>query len=322
MQRKYTRIDRQCNNLFQHLLPNYVRSANDKDYKHARIRRKDNALSCDHICPNPLNSTNIITLDFDKPFYAHDNSRIIPPPNLVVYNKHDDKSHAHWFLESSVHANENSSAKAKAFLNDVTNGLTRQLGADPCYNHSFTKNPLVDIYRTHAIHTRLWSLDHLADYIKVSKAKVITPANAVAQGRNCYIFETVRKWSYTAIRTYMNLSFDAFYKAVEFECKLLNKGFAYKLYPAELKDITKSIARWVWDRRFELTNFSKQVARANKLALKRKKIMQAKQERAIELKGMGLTISDIAREMETTRKSVYEWLDKSVIISSLEPVSG
>lgn len=298
-------VSTQVNSLFEKMLPGGINCVNDKQYHLAEVLPKRKALKCDYINANPINSVNIITLDIDRDTDPFDLS---PSPNLVVYNKSNCRAHAHYFLETPVHANENSSKAAKAFYNAVHGGLIKHLGADPAYNHTFTKNPFSNKFRPYALHTRPWSLEHLTEYVKPVNKTIIKPNEAVALGRNCHIFDTAREWAYIAIREYKNQSFEHFHNAMLFKCNELNMSIFVPLGTAETAHIAKSIAKWVWANRLELTSFSKQRARAKKLGVIRRDTMASKQSEALNLLSQGLTVPQIAMKLSVHERTIWRYM--------------
>ena len=290
--------------MFQKLLPPKIKCANEGEYKFAHFRKKERALQFEMIIPNHCNTMGILTLDMDIPI---DHYNISPQPNIITYNKGNPRSHLMYFLETPVHANPNSSSKARKYCQSVYNGLIASLGADPSYNQQFTKNPLHEAYRAFPMHDRPWSLEHLCEYVEPLNEK--PKADVVGFGRNCDIFDTTRQWAYKAIRDYKSSTYDNFYAFVLNHCHGLNKPLYAPLSNPEIKDIAKSIAGWVWERRYQLTSFTKQEAGRRKSMDIRHLKSETNRHHAIEMLSKGFLIPDIADTLGVTRMTVYRWIN-------------
>jgi hypothetical protein len=114
-----------------------IRCSNEKGY--SVIRNKSLALQKPYIQANPLNSFEWIIIDID-----HQNTyfKDIPvAPNIIVYNKHNNKAH-YYFKIKAVHNNLESSFKAVEYYNAVKYGLNILLDGDIAFNQQLSKNPL------------------------------------------------------------------------------------------------------------------------------------------------------------------------------------
>lgn len=298
--------DHKVNTLFQKIIPEKTKCVKNREFARAQVLPKQEALKHDYLIVNPSNSVEVIIIDIDKENYPYD---IYPSPNFVVSNKTDSKAHAYYFLETPIHANHNSSKKAQGYYNATHRALIKQVGGDPLYNHTFSKNPLSAKFRTTIIHDKPYSLDHICEYVNPINKTIIKPHEAVALGRNCFVFEEVSKWSYHVFRSYHDKGYDAFHRLILKQCETLNWTLTLPLCPNEIKGIAKSISAWVW-KEFSMEKFSNiQSNRAKRLGVVRRDNMAIKQAEALRLLGQGLTISEIARTMNVTRATVYSWLD-------------
>ena len=245
-----------------------------------------------------------MVVDIDHDVYPDD---IEPRPNIVVSNKENAKAHAIYMIKPSVHLNEHSSRKPIIFAENVLAGLTEQLEGDPNFSHLICKNPLNDSFRVITPRVDLYDLTELADWIP-NKSKLKKERSDLAYGRNCQVFDWCREWAYIAIREYIQNGYDKFHLAVLTKCVELNTRVYLPMTLKEIKTIAKSISVWVWNNRFKLTDYSKQRARANKLAAKRKIILIDNQTKAHEMLEMGYKTYEIADTLGVEQRTVQRWL--------------
>lgn len=304
MQVNYSYNCLKVNSLFENNLPKYPYATNNFNnglYRHKREKAKD----FKYIQFNPSNSLGTLVIDIDRDTYPEDLS---PSPNIAIYNKDNSKSHAIYFLDPSVHLNELSSRKPVAYAESVLIGLTHRLQGDKNYSHLICKNPLNDSYRTYGLREQTYGLDELSEYIP-DKILKVAPKNNQFYGRNCYVFDQSRHWAYIAIREYKNKTYKDFYNAVLSRCFELNIAIQLPMTINEIKNIAKSISKWVWDRRQTITDFSKQRARANKLAAKRKLQLEENRKIALEMFGKGFKMNQIAETLGVTMATIWNYLN-------------
>lgn len=93
----------------------------------------------------------------------------------------------------------------------------------------------------------------------------------VGAGRNCTIFDSLRKFAYSMFNKtkIKDHQFQVFSATLAYEAEELNDKFDAPLSPSELRSIIKSGAEWVW-RHFSSETFSMiQSRRGKKSAAKR-----------------------------------------------------
>lgn len=255
--------------------------SNNLDYG-LRLLPTEIALNHRYIQVNNDKAIMYLVIDLD-----HSDSLIfekvnLPAPNFIVTDKVKNTSHFIYSLKSPIYKDYFDNKKALALFAKIQHEYTRLLQGDQAYVGLIAKNPLNE-------HWKVWNVNRfypydlieLADYINLPK--YIKKREALGEGRNCCLFETVRKFAYGEI---------LFYKAngateKDFRNLLLNKleklnTFQTPLNFNELKAIAKSISVWTW-KNFSQERFDKifskiQKARANKLARKRKEITTNLQE--------------------------------------------
>ncbi|MBW8943595.1 primase alpha helix C-terminal domain-containing protein, partial [Escherichia coli] len=109
----------------------------------------------------------------------------------------------------------------------------------------------------------LYTLDELADYLDLSASARRRVDKDYGMGRNWYLFEKSRKWSYRAIRQGWP-AFSQWLDAVIQRVEMYNASLLVPLSPAECRAIGKSIAKYTY-RKFSPEGFSAvQAARGRK----------------------------------------------------------
>jgi hypothetical protein len=93
------------------------------------------------------------------------------------------------------------------------------------------------------------TLDYLADFVDLND-KPTAEDRIQGLGRNCTIFDLTRFWAYKAVLPYLESksSYQAWFNAVLERVMKENEQFPEPLQYAEIKQISKSIAKWVWQR--------------------------------------------------------------------------
>ena len=92
-------------------------------------------------------------------------------------------------------------------------------------------------------------LDYLAEWVELPrflpKQGVLT--EEIGLGRNCILFDFLRKWAYKAVRQERaERSFSTWKKRVEERALARNADFRDPMHFQEVGHIAKSVAKWVW----------------------------------------------------------------------------
>jgi hypothetical protein len=204
---------------------------------------------------NAKNNVKWLAYDLDLPNSGiHWQDRNAPPPNIVAVNRENGHAHLFYGLEIAVHRNQDSSGRALRYLAAVDVALTAKLDADPAYAKFLAKNPLrSDHWIVITPRQDLYDLSELSDWLDLkpySDRRKRLPA--VGEGRNCTLFEALRRFAYTERRRedrYLN--YDFFRHAVLSRALAINSGFNPPLPHSEVRATAKSIARWTWEKMSE-----------------------------------------------------------------------
>lgn len=180
-----------------------------------------------------------------------------PPPNLVVINPVNGHAHYLYALETSVRTAPDGSLKALKYAAMVESGLRAKIGADAGYSGLVTKNPVDKDWICKSWTDHLYTLDELADYVDLTTVTISRKAanddDVAGLGRNCDLFERLRKWSYRAIRQGWPDS-ERWHEAVLQRAQMLN-DYSTPLAYNEVKATAKSVAKWTYSR-FSDSEFS------------------------------------------------------------------
>ena len=242
-------------NKFNASLPIKPYCTNDLQFG-LKIRPKAQALQHKYIQAND-NYIKFLIVDCD-----HSNSQIfeevgLPSPNFIVRNPDNNHFHYVWALESPIYKDYINKAKNLAYFAKIQQVYTQLCKADPSYINLITKNPNHQHWKTQNLNNFYsYSLDELADYVELPTK--LLKREVVGEGRNCFLFESIRKIAYKEVLFYKNnqAKYEDFYNFILFKLEGLNVfQNAPSLAFNELKNIAKSVAKWTWSN-FSATKFS------------------------------------------------------------------
>ena len=276
------------------------------------IRTKAIAVKKPYIQVNPPLTTIYFVFDDDK-----EDSALswfdagLPQPFWTTQNPLNGHCHHCYKLEIPLCTSEFASVKAIKYAQAVYYAYALKMGADLGYSELITKNPLHPQWRTTYWTKQAYSLDYLADFVDLPK-KLPKKLEVVGLGRNVTMFEKGRHWAYKAIRDYMHHnSSHEWERAVRAQIEAINSGFEQPLPYSEVKATAKSIAKWVWQR-FSYGDFSEiQAKRGAKGGKKGGAVRSAQyaelRVEAKKLKETGLSYTEVANQLNVSRRSVIGW---------------
>ena len=243
----------------------------------------------------------------------------LPMPYWTAQTQKNSHAHICYKLEIPLCTSELASQKAISYAAKIQAGLANKLGADVGYSHLITKNPFHPDWRTTFWTERAYTLDYLADFVELPK-KLSKKQEVSGLGRNCTLFDTVRKWAYTAVRDYLHHhSSLTWEKAVLTHLEALNGEFQEPLPYSEIKATAKSIANYCW-RKFSHAGFSEwqsnNAQRANakgacsKGGKARSQQFNDLRQQALQLHIQGMNNTKIAEHLNVSRKTITRWINK------------
>ena len=213
-----------------------------------KIRPKKTAINMQYIPGNQPCMFHYFFFDIDRSDAVmawHEEN--LPMPYWTAQTQKNGHAHLCYKLEIPLCTSEFGSQKAIAYASKVQAGLANKLGADVGYSHLITKNPFHKDWRVTFWTEQAYTLDYLADFVELPK-KLSKEQEVLGLGRNCIMFDTVRKWAYKAIRAHRGSTFDVWLGEVLKQCKNVNNAFLEPLLYSEVKATAKSIARYCWKK--------------------------------------------------------------------------
>ena len=285
-----------------------------------QIRPKKTAINMQYIQGNQPCMIHYFFFDIDRAEAVmawHDAN--LPMPYWTAQTQKNGHAHICYKLEIPLCTSELASQKAISYAAKIQAGLANKLGADVGYSHLITKNPFHPDWRTTFWTERAYTLDYLADFVELPK-KLSKKQEVSGLGRNCTLFDTVRKWAYTAVRDYLHHhSSLTWEKAVLTHLEALNGEFQEPLPYSEIKATAKSIANYCW-RKFSHAGFSEwqsnNAQRANakgacsKGGKARSQQFNDLRQQALQLHIQGMNNTKIAEHLNVSRKTITRWINK------------
>lgn len=235
-----------------------------------KLRKKALALRHNYIQFNDF-YLKFLVLDIDRPCSAMDwHDLSLPAPHFVVQNPVNSHCHYIYALEFPVCRTDNARLKPLEYFAKIQYAYTKKLNADPNFAGLLTKNPNAEKWRVTRWAEDAYNLDYLADFVELPKK--LLKREVIGEGRNCFLFHSVRKIAYREVLFYKQhgAKQDDFSNFILSKLEKLNVfENAASLDFKELTHIAKSVSRWTW-RNFSLAEFSAiQSARGKKRAEKR-----------------------------------------------------
>jgi hypothetical protein len=270
------------------------------------------AMECLLIQPNTAKLVVCLCFDVDRNMAALDwHDRHCPPPNISVMNPSNGHAHLIYLLEAPVSVSDVARIKPVMFMAAIQEGLRRDLGADRGYSGLVVKNPHHKHWKTKEWRSEPYSLEELADSVTLPTAAEIRrrskQVDYAGLGRNCTVFETVRKQSYTLVREFWRPDGEKHFARAVLDLVMTSNvtDIGNPMQPGECRAIAKSISNWTWAR-FNRHEFRAiQSARGKKKGLsKRDQLLPTAQSMAAE----GKTQRDIAAALGIGQKTVSRWL--------------
>ena len=289
------------------------------------IRSKKHAIQYPLIQVNHVHTVQYLIFDIDAPdAYLHFFDENLPVPTWIAKNKKNGHCHVCYELKTPVCKTANAKLEPLRYLASVEYTYAKKLGADLRYSGLLTKNPVDRDWEVTLLNPRPFELGELADYVdlETKPKKTENEKNEVSGlGRNCMMFDVVRKWAYKAIRACLGDGYDSWYQKVLNMSLDANGAFLDPLPYSEVKATAKSIAKWVW-RNHTSADFhawfgAKQSNRA-KIGVSKGNVSKGGKARsakysdvrqeALKLHIVGKSIKEISEYLNVHRSSVSKWL--------------
>lgn len=271
------------------------------------------ALRSRHVQPNTAGLVRWLAFDLDMNGAADRwRDSHAAPPTLIVINRRNGHAHALYGLEQPVPRTDAARAKPLAYLAAVEEGMKRQLGADRGYSGSLVKTPGHPSWLTES-YCGLYSLDCLAEWCELPSPadmrRFAANKDYAGLGRNCTLFEHLRKIAYCDVRRFWKPEGGQAFRAhVLTTAEGLNTRFGVPLPHSELKSIARSVSRWVWQR-FTPSDFRAiQSGRGAKKGQANRDVLLPV---VLRLVGEGRSQREIARLLGLAPMTINSWLRRS-----------
>ncbi len=284
-----------------------------------RIRSLPHALRRPYIQANPphLRVWSIFDVDRAGAALAWE-AASLPMPSWISINKENAHAHLVWGLVAPVLVESAEARQAPIrYLLAVEAAFRAALQADSGYSGLITKNPAHPLWRTLRGPIDFYELGYLAEYIDLPKflPKQGIKLEEIGLGRNCILFDFLRKWAYKAIREHREHRNYVLWQAQVYDRALnRNADFKYPLDSKEVWHIAKSVTKWVWkiDPKAEAEFLRRQAWKGSKGGkkgmLSRWGDNEDKRSSARLMHATGMTTRAIAADLTVDQSTVVRWL--------------
>lgn len=225
-------------------------------------RHLPKALRYDYLNPNPPNLTIWLKqdLDFAGGAHAHVDANIIPPYYSTI-NRLNGHCHSSWGLSVPVLTGSPDARQAPLrFACAIQSRMCEMLGADRSYGNGLTKNPFSPRWLLAMGYQKFHTLDELAEYLPGLEKHIPKRGNPdhYGLGRNVALFDTLRVWSYRAVKKHWGGGLNAWNEWISTanaRALVYNSDFPTPLGVKEVWHVSRSVAKWTWQH-FTPADFS------------------------------------------------------------------
>lgn len=298
--------------LFKSRAPKKPYCASDMDWG-VKIRPLAQAICHKYLQANGPTHKYWLIFDIDRPSAAYDWQDMgCPEPTIITINPANGHAHLFYGLEVSVRTSDDARAGPLRFAAAVECALREKLWADAGYCGLIAKNPLHSHWITTVSGRGYYDLQELSEWLDLSQyndRRRKLPAYGL--GRNCTVFDDLRKWAYRAIRQGWP-DYRQWLAACEQRAVGINAGFKGPMPQAECRHIAKSVAKWTHKHITEQGFSEYQAAQGHKGGVRsgevRREASADKAAAARALADQGMTQRAIAEQLGAHRNSVANWL--------------
>lgn len=277
-----------------------------------RIRGKEAALRSRYIQANPPATVGYLVFDIDREgaAFAWEGANL-PAPSIVATNPENGHAHLMYAIATPVVRSDAAHPAPLRFLAALQDAMTVQLEADPCYSMFLTKNPHNPSWRVLTHQNAVYGLHDLAEYVDLTLAKKKPRALVNGLGRNCDLFDTLRRRAYRKVAEFREGgSYQTWHRYI-LDAARKSNTFTTPLPDSEVKATATSIAKWTW-RHFgqgaAVDRFIERQRRKQKRSAAARKGKTAEAViRAVDglrKAGKRVTVSGVARLVGVTRQTI------------------
>lgn len=211
------------------------------------IRPKQTAIKRKYIQINQPKMITYLIFDIDRDgaVYAWYDEHL-PAPMWTSKNPENGHAHLVYRLKIPFCTSDIANLKPIQYAAAIQSAMIERLRADRGYAGLLTKNPMHPHWQNKLWTEDGYTLDELAEYLEL-RGHPFRGHQAIGLGRNCELFENVRKWAYKAIREYWQPNYKRAWNNVVYDqVESVNGQFTVPLPISEVKSIAKSIANWTY----------------------------------------------------------------------------
>lgn len=228
--------------LFSSTLANHLNCSDD--FGNVVCLPKKEAFKKPYIALNNRSFINHLVFDIDQPEAgAAWLDADFLQPTWVCQNPENGHAHLGYALAAPVSRTLAAKASPQRYLARIQQAMTERLGADRAYAHFLTKTPEHPKWRTIWGWQYPYTLDQLRDELPDNLPLAIRKKTAVGEGRNVWLFDTLRLWAYKARLNYEN--YPSWLVACTKRAIGLNT-FTSPLPINEINSTSRSVAKWTF----------------------------------------------------------------------------
>lgn len=202
-----------------------------------------------------MRSWMVFDLDHENPYIWQDVG--LPPPNILVLNKHNGRCHLYYAIEP-VYCGWNARSKPTKYYDAIYKRMRKRLNADPAFGQFISKTPYTEYFRTHDFHHQEYSLGELADYVDFEDSTWFQRKGRLlkseALGRNCAIFDELRYYAYSTVSSFKEVGNEGGFFSELLAYAVEANDFSdcphfddiTPLDHKELVSVVRSVSRWTW----------------------------------------------------------------------------
>jgi len=231
--------------------PRFMRCTDDPALGHG-IEPAENAFRRRYLRPNTDGRIvwQFFDIDREEAGLAYDEANVAVP-NVIVLNPGNGHAHYGYCLEVPVIVSEKARPGPLVFLNGITRGMTRRLGADPGYRNYLAKNPLHPDWRTVWLQTYRYRLNDLAVWLEpedMAFGSAPRETEFAQAGRNCFLTSELSKFALRTAWRYRDSAWisETYQRVLQEQAFDLNAAFEEPLGPGEVMGIVRSVGKWAW----------------------------------------------------------------------------
>lgn len=222
-----------------------------------RMRPREHAIRYPYMQVNRLDRVSWLIFDLDHPNSLIWDDAGLPPPNLIVRNRHTGSCHLYYAI-IPVCTSDSARDKPIRYMKAIYKAFVDRLKADPEYHGGpVAKTPGHPWWHTRELHSNVYELADLAECVELES---ITPwgkgpdLDAASHSRHCMLFENLRFFAYSIVNHEREHgSYEHFMQRLTAHAHNSNQfrsrgSFLDDLPMSSIRSTVRSVGRWTWSR--------------------------------------------------------------------------